>query len=219
LKNLEWIFNTDSIEPHHTLHIPTLYFLSYSFYNFRVRHGSGDTMAPPDKLIGECVEEAQGVCTDRANFHKSLAIFGKTNMTNPSERNLLRMLDKYKWVTPIDNPVFLYDVAQLYDTNEARKALFKQDLQNFLGLDAPLPEFDDNTTSSMPKFKAMNICDSKYDSIRKELITIGTRASMWIRKYFLKSDQVYVSSQDFFENVLKDWKNDPCASKNATSGG
>jgi len=189
----------------------------HSYYNFRIRHGghgkSGDTMPPPDKLIGECIPEAQGVCTDRASFHVSLAIFGKTNMTNPSERNLLRMRNKYQFITPIDNPIFLYDVGQLYDTNKTRTQLFKKDLQNFLGLDAPMPEFEDSSTGNKPKLKAMDICDEKFDGIRKELITIGTRASMWIRKYFLKSDQVYVSSREFFEEILKEWKVDPCLSK------
>ena len=171
-------------------------------------------MPAPEKLIGECIEEAQGVCTDQANFHVNLANLGKTNVTDPSEWNLLRKPNlRYWWIIPIDNPVFLYDVAQLHDRDKARTALFKRDLQNFLGLKVPMPEFEDDSKSSS-KPKAMDICDPKYEGIRKELIAIGTRASMWIRKYFLKSDQVYVSSREFFENVLEDWKNDPCGHRN-----
>jgi hypothetical protein len=35
---------------------------------------------------------------------------------------------KYQRITLIDNPVFLYDVNQLYDSNTTRMAAFKTDL-------------------------------------------------------------------------------------------
>jgi hypothetical protein len=157
------------------------------------------------------VTEAQGVCTDRANFHANLAIFGKTNMTNPAERSLLRLRDKYQFISPIENRVFLYDVAQLYDVNTTRTQLFKKDLKDFLGLQADMPEPKNASSGTKPKYTKIDICQPKFDNLRTELVAVGKRASLWIRKYFLNSDQVFVSSRDFFEESLKEWKLDPCA--------
>lgn len=190
-----------------------------SFYNFRMRHLERDGkqhLPVPDKLIGECIPEGLGVCTDRGNFHVSLATFGKTNMTDPSERNLLRMRDKYQFISPIDNPVFLYDVAQLYDTNTTRTERFKSDFQHFLGLTKPMPE-PKNGTAIRPKKKTIDICQPEFDKVREVLLENGKRASMWIRKYFMQSDQVYVSSRYFFEEALKEWKVDPCLTRTASS--
>jgi hypothetical protein len=61
----------------------------------------------------------------------------KTNLTNPDEWEA-RMRDKYQRITLIDNPVFLYDVNQLYDSNTTMAA-FKTDLRDFLGVKADMP--------------------------------------------------------------------------------
>jgi hypothetical protein len=188
-----------------------------SYYNFR-NHHQREGMHLPDgeTLIGECIPEAQGVCTDRANFHANLASFGKTNMSDPSERSLLRMRNKYQFISLIDNPVFLYDVGQLYDSDKKRSDIFKSDLQQFLGLDTPLDDFEDTSGGTKPKEKRMHICEDKYTDLRAELMANGKRASQWIRKYFLESDQVFVSSRDYFESILKEWENDPCLKKKAS---
>lgn len=179
-----------------------------------MRHGGANYSLPsPNKLIGECTPETDGVCTDRANFHTNLAVFGKTNLLDPVEQNLVRF-QKYTYESTyeISNPLFLYDVAQFYDENTSRTELFKTDLQHFLGLKAPMPEpsSKDAGKSSRPKPKAIDICTKEFDDVRRELLVIGKRASLWIRKYFLKSDQVVVSSPEFFEQILKEWKEDPC---------
>jgi hypothetical protein len=57
-------------------------------------------------------------------------MLAKTNLTNPDEWKL-RMRDKYQRIILIDNPVFLYDVNQLYDSNTTRMAAFKTDLRGF----------------------------------------------------------------------------------------
>ena len=185
-----------------------------SFYNFRTRHGGANyTLPPTHKLIGECTPETDGICTDRANFHTNLAVFGKTNLTDPAEQNLIRFRKyTYQSTYEISNPVFLYDVAQFYDPDQQRAEAFKVDLQNFLGLKAPMPEpsAKDAGKSSRVKPKAMDICLPEYDDLRKELVIVGKRASMWIRKYFLKSPQVFVSSREHLEDILKEWKVDPC---------
>jgi hypothetical protein len=134
-------------------------------------------------------------------------------MSYPFEQYLLRLKDKHQCINPIDNLLFLYDVAQLYDSDEFRTAQFKADLQNFLGLDVPLQDdFEDTGSASYPKgkLKRMDICDAQYDELRKELIKVGARASMRIRKYFLQSPQVVVSNRLHFDAILKEWKVDPC---------
>lgn len=181
-----------------------------SYYNFRVRHGNW-TMPEPQKLIGECIPEGHGVCTDRANFHASLSMFGQTNLSDPSEHHLLRLRDKYALISQIDNPVFLYDTAQLYDSDEGRKAQFRRDLADFMGLDdLPDPPVEER---KKPKPKAIDVCDPSFDKIREELLLIGKRASIWIRKYYLESSNAYVSNREFFEETLQTWKEDPCTAK------
>lgn len=110
-------------------------------------------------------------------------------------------------------------MAQFYDTDQSRVEKFKVDLQHFLGLQQPMPEptEKDAGKSSRPKPKAIDICHPKYAEVRQELVTIGKRASMWIRKHLLKSDEVFVSSPEHFENILKEWKEDPCIAANATA--
>jgi hypothetical protein len=187
-----------------------------SFYNFRYRHPRGKHVLPePTELIGECTPESQGVCTARAEFHGNLAMLAKTNLTNPNEWKLLRMHDKYQRITLIDNPVFLYDVNQLYDTNTTRTTAFKTDLRDFLGVQADMPEPVKGGKSSRPKHQKMDICDPQYAALRAELLDIGERASIWITTYFMAvaADQVVVSSPDFFKEILQDWKVDPCAAK------
>jgi hypothetical protein len=86
-------------------------------------------------------------------------------MSYPFEQYLLRLKDKHQCINPIDNLLFLYDVAQLYDSDEFRTAQFKADLQNFLGLDVPLQDdFEDTGSASYPKgkLKRMDICDAQY---------------------------------------------------------
>ena len=176
-------------------------------------------MPPAEQLVGECRPESQGVCTDGANFHSNLAKLGKTNLTDPHQRNLLRWVRRYERVTPMDNPVFLYDVAQLRDKDLTRRVKFREDLQSFMGLKEPFgaEEIATNTTKpprrknpKLPKHIDLDICEPRYKDIREILVSIGKRASLWIRKYFLESDQVFVSNREYFEEILKEWKVDPC---------
>jgi hypothetical protein len=157
-----------------------------SFYNFRSRHPRGEPFSlEPAELIGECKSESQGVCTARAEFHGNLAMLAKTNLTNPDEWKLLRMRDKYQRITLIDNPVFLYDVNQLYDSNATRTEAFKADLRDFLGVKADMPEPVKEGKASKPKMQKMDICEPEFAALRAELLEIGERASIWITKYFM----------------------------------
>lgn len=171
-------------------------------------------MPPPQRLLGKCVHESQGVCTDRANFHRNLAMLAKTNHSEPDQLALLvGMEEKYRYgLSAIPNPVFLYDLGQLYDKNATRKAEFQADFEDFVGLDTPLPSnFTDSSSSKGDdKFIKLDICQTEFDDIRKELVLIGSRAATWITKYFMKSNSVVVSSPNYFHNILQSWHFDPC---------
>ena len=177
-------------------------------------------MPPPERLLGKCVHESQGVCTDRANFHRNLAMLAKTNHSEIAQQKLLIGIPrKYRTgLSEIPNPVFLYDVGQLYDHNPQRKAKFQSDLEDFIGLDTPLPSnyTEPSSSKSDAKFTKLDICHSDFDEIRIELVAIGSRAATWITEYFIHSESVFVSSPDYFEEILRTWHYDPC-SKAATS--
>jgi hypothetical protein len=193
-----------------------------SYYNFRVR--KGDSMPPPNQLIGSCSLQAHGVCTNRAHFHLNLAQLGKTNGTSSIERELLT-IHSYKNITKmakqkrgpfpykVDNPVFVYDVHQLGDANQTRQLQFQQDLQSFLGLTHPFPDSANATDPPNVGTPAMNICDNEFQPLRIVLLDASKRASLWIRHYFLQSPQVFVSNRDHFEENLEEWMYDPCVAR------
>jgi hypothetical protein len=183
-----------------------------SFYNFRHRHPlqKGMTLPDPIELIGACQGKGQGLCTDRAAFHGNLAIFGRTNMSDPRQQSLLRLREKYELISPVENPIFLYDTSQLYDQNKTRADQFKVDLQHFLDLQAPMPPPRNASTSSRPKETAVDICEERYKPVRKELLKIGDRAATWILDYFLDAPDVVVSNRPFFEEMVRSWRIDPC---------
>jgi len=198
---------------------PVLWFESY--YNFRSRHMRGSSnnnatrqkaLPPADALIGECTPEGQGVCTDRANFQRNFGNFGKTPMNTTAEMRLLRIpREKQQYLSEIPNPIFVYDTSQIYQEQ------FRIDLQRFVGLDAELVAAanvsDSSSSSSSQKKQVLDICLPRYRNLRRELVDIGTRASSWMREYFLKMPSVYVSNRTQFESILETWQFDPCEGK------
>jgi hypothetical protein len=46
--------------------------------------------------------------------------------------------------------------------------------------------------------------------VREELMVLARQSSWWIRKVFLNSPTVFVSSRDYFETILQGWMKDPC---------
>ena len=56
----------------------------------------------------------------------------------------------------------------------------------------------------------MDICDDEYAPVREVLVEQGKDAAEWIRNYFLKSDDVVVSSRTEFLKLLDKWGEDPC---------
>ncbi|KAL7462737.1 hypothetical protein ACHAXS_003113 [Conticribra weissflogii] len=191
-----------------------------SLYNFRVSNVPWKKMLHTSQLTRGCIGGSQGVCAWRANFHDFLSRLGKTPMTAPSERELLFLgLDALQ--TPV-GPVFLYEVSQLTESDDGgiRSEQFRRDLGNFLGLSTEIPPFPKIDTSgrfdSVPGMKRLtddgkiNICDTEHHKIREVLMQKAKLSSVWIRDYFLQSDDVFVSSRKYFINIIETWMYDPC---------
>mmetsp|Transcript_13584 Transcript_13584/g.39606 ORF Transcript_13584/g.39606 Transcript_13584/m.39606 type:complete len:554 (-) Transcript_13584:193-1854(-) len=212
-----------------TVRHPVLWF--QSFYNYRFASARTGPPPTPDELIGPCTDDGpylcgkrcgkttdkKNVCTDRANFHHQLARFGKTPMEDPEELRLLR--HNSMSVQPVRGKIFLLELGQVFAGTESSRTL-PGDLADFLRLERDLPEIEkrhhhhpelDNPEeyARTHKYK-INICEEKYMHIREVLVEIGTEASEWIKKYFLQSGDVVVTSQHELERLLDEWSKDPC---------
>ena len=136
---------------------PVLWF--ESFYNFRVHNGH--KMPPPETLIGKLKRGMVGVATDESKFHLHLDNLGKTSHSFGELKLLSWGKDKKVDVPKMRNPVFLYEVNQLRDSNVTRAALFSFDLKNYLSL---TNDFHPISTKRGPTYtKAIEICDSKHE--------------------------------------------------------
>lgn len=199
-----------------------------SFYNYRVQ--TNVTMPPADSplLIGKCSQAVHKVCTDAVRFHCQLALLGKVNITSGNRHHeryfsssgcleeILRS-NKYEY-TP--NPVFLYEGNQLFDdTNPQRRDTLRVDLNRFLDLKYDFPDsLKVNKTHHYNRKKEtsllINICQDRYKELRSVLMTISRDASLWIRTHFLTSNDVTVSSREYFESLMEKWMIDPCLERN-----
>jgi hypothetical protein len=179
-----------------------------SFYNFIVRQGY--TMPPADSYIGKCPSNSHGVCTKKAQFHLHLNLLGKTNQTTAHEKQLLKPLpSEVPRLAPMHNQVFLYDISQLGDKDEARAYKYRRDLGSFLGLKHEISPIV-HTEESLKYHNDLDICEDRYRPLRRALMDIAKPASEWIRTYFMQSPEVVVSSPEFFNELLLDWMEDPC---------
>jgi hypothetical protein len=187
---------------------PVLWF--ESFYNFRLRqYGS---MPPVDDLIGTLVDDMNGVSTDEARFHANLDNLRKTQRTK-EELDLIGD-PRQSSLPKSPNPVFLYEISQLYDEDETRKLQYVDDLKNYLGLTQDMKELADDSQEKHhnPPPGTIDICE--HNKVRKILMKHATAASIWIREYFIASPDVTVSSPDRFKELVAAWMIDPCIARN-----
>ena len=183
---------------------PVLWF--ESFYNFRLRqYGS---MPPVDELIGVLKDDMNGVSTDEARFHANLDNLRKTKRTK-EELELIGE-ERHSSLPKSPNPVFLYEISQLYDKDEERKLKYVSDLQRYLGLKQEMKELaeDKQEKHKNPPPGTIDICE--HDKVRAILMQHATAASIWIREYFLESPDVIVSSPEYFNELVELWMVDPC---------
>ena len=191
-----------------------------SLYNYRVQNGFA--MPPVEELPAKCMANQFGVCMNRAFFHLNLARLAKTPL---DERELVhfhfrirkKLEDKGHFIYS-PNPVFLYDLAQLGDKNHSRTAQFRHDVKRYLGLTQEFPpviHFSpghglNETEQARRDLLKIDICQSRYDGVRQAIIREANGTQYWIRNYFLKSPDVYVSNPDNFHEILDSYTRDPC---------
>jgi hypothetical protein len=171
----------------------------------------------------------KGVHTGLGEFHLYLSRLGKTNQTtDPDEWALLKdfYLPDEMHMAPapyVPQKVFFLETSQLADKNENRSAQLRLDMQEFLGLRLPFPPvvhvrpMNKNMEAAQKEKLRMDICRPQHDALRAELMRIARAASVWIRRYFLESEDVVVSSRDFLEQSLSAWMVDPCANTTTTT--
>ena len=121
---------------------------------------------------------------------------------------------------PTKNKIFLVETSQLVDQDWFRQQELMGDLQAFLGLKHgfkngippahPAPKSD---TQAIRDKRKIDICHDQYKHLREELMQGARESSVWIRERFIHSQDVFVSSPDFFEQALMSWMEDPCIPK------
>jgi hypothetical protein len=116
--------------------------------------------------------------------------------------------------------VFVYDVAQLQDSNPTRARKFRRDLEQFLDLQAPLndpmlwikPGQAPASSERAKELAAMkiNICDDQHAQLRQVLWKQASQSASWMQNEFFLNPNVKVSSPDYFAKLLDSWHHDPC---------
>jgi hypothetical protein len=200
-----------------------------SLYNFRIQNLKIPTDLPnPNDLIGPCKTGRYLTCTNKGDFANSLLKLGQQNY--PSRRPATELeksiVERYNRTIVIDtskieymsNPIFIFELDQLSDSNSTRNDQFRMDFTNFMQLKEPLPPLPHyipgkKRTSDeqiiRDKLK-INICHDEYIPVRNELMVLARSSSEWIRTVFLLSPTVTVSSKEYFESILMGWMKDPC---------
>jgi len=195
---------------------PVLWF--ESFYNFRIRFNY-TLPAPEDLMAGNCPPQARNVCTEEIRYNDHLSRLGKTDRTDPEELKLLGpILPRHRDLPKMENPVFLYEISQMHESDEVLAAQYRQDLQSYLGLKTPIEPLTESEETHMEhanKDKEIDICAPEHAALHDELLQIARDSSQWIRDYFIKLPDVFVSSPEHFNELLQDWMNDPCLQRQA----
>lgn len=191
---------------------PVLFFQSY--YNYRVTEiydrNSTERIPPAETLVGKTTWK--DVCTDSARFDLYLKQLGKTNM---SVTQLEEFIGRpHMAVRPNMLKIFLYSLDQIDDTDESRSSLFRSELQDYLQLKAPIPPFShenlNNFVGDKGHLETMDICNPRYDALRRVLLDHGATMEKWIRNEFIKSPDVVVANRKHFLDSIRTWVKDPC---------
>ena len=187
-----------------------------SFYNHRVHNGM--PMPHTSSLTGRCIKKTFGCCATRAMFHAFLANLGKVNMSDPEISDLVpKSMGRFNF--PMQGRIFVYDVQQLSEPDEARALEFRQTLQRFLRLRNPLPPMvwfkpqrkkPEEVVANRINKQKIDICDEEHTKIRSVLMQHAVNASRWIRRYFVAHPDVHVAVPDAFHEILAGWETDPC---------
>lgn len=193
---------------------PVLFFESH--YNYRITELYDKNLKAPippiETLTGG--NEWRGVTTRNARFDVFLLQLGKTNMTTVELEEL--KCNPHMAVVPNSFKVFLYSLEQMEDVNTTRKQNFQHELKSFLDLSHPMNIGHENLNAFVGKNahkETIDICDSKYEELRSELVSRGRESQLWLRDKFLKSPDVTVANRDHFLQTLQAWESDPCVAR------
>jgi len=197
---------------------PVLWF--QSFYNYRVLVDGNQSKAlkgPPNELIGDLEARPWQPNSATGAFHRYLAKLGKTDLS-ADERDLMSGFVAQNELIGkppvVPNPILLVENRQMSDDNVSRFATLRKDVQNYLGLKQELPITPPHANARNSQVSpSFDICDDQYLPIRSELMHVARNSSIWIREYFLKSPDVEVSSQEYFDELLLSWMDDPCSAE------
>jgi len=175
-------------------------------------------MKHPNELVGRCFNGMRLTCTEKGNFAYNLLQTGKHLEAGPRPSSRLEeaIVGRFNktWynvsnVPILPNPIFLFDVSQLGDTNQTRLDIFRKDVQDFLGLQQELPPLL-HANQLKQTDTNIDICDNEYEHARRDLMKLARMNSKWIRRVFLQSASVHTSSQEHLEEILETWMHDPC---------
>ena len=190
-----------------------------SLYNFLLNEmGRSTKYLQHTSLLGGPHKNTAYAHTGKGEFHAILSLLGKTSMDTDEELDLLkgflRTDEINDWPQRLPNKIFFLDTAQMSDTNETRAGLFRQDLQDFLGLKEPLPpvlHVRPGKDRQIDEALKLDMCQPEQDEVRQELMRISRKASVWFRKFFLESEDVVVSTREYLDEIFATtWMQDPC---------
>jgi len=188
-----------------------------SFYNYRIteiydKHLPKEDIPDLLDILTERHPPWKDVSIDSSRFELYLLQFGKTNMTIDDLE--LLMNNKMLAIRPNHFPIFLYTLDQINDADEHRSRQFRKDLQQFMGLSSPLQPLGHENLNHFVGQKAhketADICQERFDTIRKTLVENSQTTAAWIRNVFLQSPEVTISNRAHFLQSLESWNEDPC---------
>lgn len=123
------------------------------------------------------------------------------DVNNPQNSRHLR-----KNSNGLPNQVLIYEIRQIHDDEVSKQV--PTHIQQYLGIHEDLPTI---LSYKQKKTRAINICDDQHKDVRRILVEHGADAASWIKRYFMQSDSVKVTSPESFYRFIGDWGVDPCS--------
>lgn len=189
--------------------------LLQSFYNYRVTEvydkRSHQSIPSFDEIV-RTGKAWKGVSLEAVRFDLFLMQLGKTNMSTIDLQQYAGR--KHMGVKPSEMQVFLYTLDQIEDRDPTNSLVFRKGLESYLGLETPFQPFGRENTNHFVGNKAypetLDICQPKYNKLRKKLADQGRKTARWIHERLLESPDVFVGNKDGFLQSLESWGADIC---------
>jgi hypothetical protein len=193
-------------------------------------------MSHPNKHIGRCFGGMHNICTEKGNYAYGMMRLGKqvpltlTDEQMALQKDVVSGYHNRVWynvsnITEMPNPVFLYEITQLGDSDMDRLNGFIIDMQHYLELPTPLAPMLkhrpdrvlDNATQVERDAIKIDICKDEYQPVRDHLMLLSRRNSQWLREVFMESPGVYYSNKGYLLEILEGWMRDPCETRAASA--